>query len=360
MWRPLLFSLLFLQGIVHADDRRLLYVAVPGIRDYLEYGGHGVLVYDIDHDYRLVKRIPAGGVDDKGKPLNVRGICACAQTHRLYVSTIASLECFDLTTDKLLWERKYDGGVDRMAITPDGKTIFAPTDEKDRWNVIDGLGGDLIKALPTEKHSHNTVISVGGTRAFLADLGSRIVQIADTKSLEIVGQVGPFGNFVRPFTTNASGTRIFACVDGLLGFEVGDVASGKVQRVEVEGFKAGPVKRHGCPSHGIGMTPDEREVWVCDSANRRLHVFDATTTPPKQLASVTMRDEPGWVTFSIDGKIAWPSTGEVVDVASRKVTTALVDEQAHPVQSEKLLEIDFHGDEPVRNGDQFGIGQQRQ
>jgi hypothetical protein len=26
------------------------------------------------------------------------------------------------------------------------------------------------------------------------------------------------------------------------------------------------------------------------------------------------------------------------------------------VQSEKLLEIDFHGNEPSRAGDQFGIG----
>ena len=27
--------------------KRYLYVAVPGIRDYLGYGGHGILVFDI-------------------------------------------------------------------------------------------------------------------------------------------------------------------------------------------------------------------------------------------------------------------------------------------------------------------------
>ncbi len=37
---------------------RRLYVAEPGIRNYLEYGGHGLLVYDIDHGHRLIKRIP--------------------------------------------------------------------------------------------------------------------------------------------------------------------------------------------------------------------------------------------------------------------------------------------------------------
>ena len=39
---------------------RYLYVAVPGIRNYLEYGGHGILVYDLSDNYRLVKRISTG------------------------------------------------------------------------------------------------------------------------------------------------------------------------------------------------------------------------------------------------------------------------------------------------------------
>jgi hypothetical protein len=42
-------------------------------------------------------------------------------------------------------------------------------------------------------------------------------------------------------------------VNELLGFEVGDLKDGRMlHRVEVAGFKQGVVKRHGCPSHGIG------------------------------------------------------------------------------------------------------------
>ena len=44
------------------EERRLLYVAVPGIRNLLEYGGHGLLVFDIDHGHKFVKRIPTGGI----------------------------------------------------------------------------------------------------------------------------------------------------------------------------------------------------------------------------------------------------------------------------------------------------------
>src|SRR5882724_2566673 len=68
-------------------QKRLLYVAVPGIRDYLEYGGHGILIFDIEDGHKFVKRFPSAGVDEKGKPLNVKGICASSRTGRLYVST---------------------------------------------------------------------------------------------------------------------------------------------------------------------------------------------------------------------------------------------------------------------------------
>jgi hypothetical protein len=30
------------------DERHFLYVATPGIRNYVEYGGMGILVFDID------------------------------------------------------------------------------------------------------------------------------------------------------------------------------------------------------------------------------------------------------------------------------------------------------------------------
>jgi hypothetical protein len=124
----------------------------------------------------------------------------------------------------------------------------------------------------------------------------------------------------------------------------------------VQGFKTGPVKRHGCPSHGIGLTPDEKEIWVVDAFNQQVHVFDNTVEPPRQGPSFSVREQPGWVTFSLDGKFGYPSTGEVVDVASKKIMTALADEEGRPVHSEKMVEIDFRDGKPVAVGDQFGVG----
>jgi len=339
-----------------SPDRRLLYVACPGIRDDLQYGGHGILVFDIDHDHKFVKRIPAAGLDDSGKPMNVKGICANAATNRLYVSTLKKLTCFDLTTDKILWEKSYDGGCDRMSISPDGKVIYLPSLEGPDWKAIDADGNVLATIVPNSG-AHNTIIGLDGRRAYLAGLHSPLLTVADAATHQVVKNIGPFADFVRPFTVNAKQTLVFACVNNLLGFEVADLVSRKkLHRVEVEGFKTGPVKRHGCPSHGIGLTPDEKEIWVADSFNKRVHIFDATAMPPKQLQSIELRDEPGWVTFTLKGDLAYPSTGEVIDTKTKKIVTTLADEQSRPVESEKLMEIDFAADKPIRNADQFGLG----
>jgi len=128
-----------------------------------------------------------------------------------------------------------------------------------------------------------------------------------------------------------------------------------LHRVEIEGFQKGPVKRHGCPSHGIGLTPDGKELWVTDAANTRLHIYDATVMPPKAVTNIVVRDQPGWISFAIDGRYAYPSTGDVIDVATHKIVAGLTDEKGAAVQSEKLLEIDFEGSRPTRAGNQFGI-----
>jgi hypothetical protein len=81
--------------------------------------------------------------------------------------------------------------------------------------------------------------------------------------------------------------------------------------------------------------------------------------PPKYKESVRLRAEPGWLTCSIDGRLIYPSSGEVIDIASRKVVATLEDEKGRHVETEKLLQIDFAGGHPVRAGDQFCFGQVR-
>ncbi|MEX0677257.1 MAG: hypothetical protein WD063_09290 [Pirellulales bacterium] len=337
-------------------ERHFLYVAVPGVRDYLEYGGHGLLVFDIDNDHKFVKRIGTAGLGDTGKPLNVKGICGCAETGRIYISTVKQLMCLDIGSEKILWERPYDAGCDRMSITPDGKTIYLPSFEGPHWYVVNALDGSVLRKIVRDSGAHNTVCGLSSKSAYLAGLKSPLLTIADTSD-HSVRTVGPFSASIRPFTVDGRETRCYVTVNELLGFEIGDLRSGqKLYSVAVHGFEKGPVKRHGCPSHGIALAPDEKELWVTDAHNQRLHVFDNTVTPPKQMESIPLRDEPGWVTVSLDGKFVYPSTGDVILAASRKIVAELTDENGRAVQSEKMIEVHLRGRKAVRLGDQFGIG----
>ena len=341
-------------------EKHRLYVAVPGIRNDLQYGGIGILVFDIDADYKFIRRIPTWDVPAGQTAENVKGIAASAKTGKLYVSTIRRVACFDLITEKKVWEKTYEGGADRLAISPDGKILYIPSLEGPHWNVVDAETGEVITKIKLDSGAHNTIYGPDGYRAYLAGLRSPILSVAETKTHTVVNQIGPFSNVIRPFTISGSQTLCFVNVNELLGFEVGDCKTGKMlYRVEVTGYQKGPTKRHGCPSHGIALAPDEKELWLADSANSSIHVFDATVMPPKQKMSIKLRDQPGWITFSIDGTRAYPSTGDVIDTSTKDIVATLEDENGRHVQSEKLLEIDFANGRPVRAGDQFGIGQKQ-
>jgi DNA-binding beta-propeller fold protein YncE len=287
----------------------------------------------------------------------VKGVCASAATGRIYITTTRTMTCLDLVSEKILWETPLPGGCDRMSISPDGKVIYVPSLEGAHWNVVDASDGKRIAKISPNSGAHNTVYGADGKRVYLAGLRSPWLTVADTSTHTSNTAIGPFSASIRPFTVNRDQTLAFCCVNELLGFEVGDIRAGKmVHRVVVDGFTKGTPKRHGCPSHGIGLTPDETEVWVCDSVNRRMHVFDATTMPPKKKTSIELRDEPGWITFTVDGQFAYPATGDVIETATKKRVAQLTDETGAAVQSEKLLEIDWRGKELVRTGDQFGVG----
>jgi DNA-binding beta-propeller fold protein YncE len=337
-------------------ERHYLYVVSPGIRNYLEFGGAGILVFDIDNNHAFVKRIETPA-SREAKPENIKGVCACAATKKLYFTTLTKLYCVDLMTEKTLWEKKLPGGCDRMAITPDGKTLYVPSFEKDHWNVVDGATGEMLKQIVTKSGAHNTIVSLDGSQAYLAGLRSPLLRVVDCKTQDVVKTVGPFSAAIRPFTVDAAKKYCYINVNGLLGFEVGDLTTGeKVCRVEVPGVKGGIPKRHGCPSHGVGLLPDEEEVWVCDAFNSSMHIFDATSLPPKFLSSIKLREQPGWITFSRDGRWAWPSTGDVIDTKIKKIVYRLTDEKGREVHSEKVVEIAFVDGVPVWAGDQFGLG----
>jgi hypothetical protein len=340
--------------------RRLLYAGVPGVGNATDHGGTGILVFDIDHGYRFVKRIPTWNSTEGARAEGVRGIAAHAGTGRLFVSTGRRLAAFDLSTDNVVWEQNYGGKCcDRMAVSPDGRTLYVPASGAPQWYVVDATSGALVKSIDKAGSPHNTIYSDDGAHAYLASQGRQppLITVVDARTHVVAKEIGPFGDVVRPFTINGAQTLVFANTNNLLGFEVADLVGGKVlHRIAVDGVPVANSPVHGTPSHGIAMTADETEIWVADNTNHKLHVFDATVMPPRQKTSVAVRDEPGWIAFSLDGTVAFASTGDIVDVRTKKIVATLQDEHGQNVESEKVVEIDFADGRPVRASDQFGKG----
>ena len=112
-----------------ASNRTLLYIAEPGIRNYTSYGGVGVLVYDATDDFRFVKRIPTWDVPQGQVPDNVKGIAASARTGRLYVTDDPPPVLHRLGDGQDRLGQAPDGGCDRLAISPDGETLYVPSFE---------------------------------------------------------------------------------------------------------------------------------------------------------------------------------------------------------------------------------------
>src|SRR5262249_47349775 len=195
-----------------AKEKHFLYVATPGIRDYLEFGGAGILIFDVDGNHRFVRRIETPA-SQKSKPENIKGICANATNRKLYFTTLTKLYCLDLVNEKTLWEKTLPGGCDRMSITPDGKRLYVPSLEGPHWNVADGGTGEVITRIETKSGAHNTVSSLDGSQVYLAGLKSPYLFVLETSTQKVIRAAGPFGAAIRPFTVNAAKTLCFVNVN---------------------------------------------------------------------------------------------------------------------------------------------------
>ena len=146
-----------------------LYVAVPGAdADLVDHSAVSILVFDIDNGHKFVRRIsPWPTASRQGE--QVRGIVAHAASSRLYLSTVDRLAAIDLVSERVLWEKSYDGrGFDRPDVSPDGNTIYAPSFGKPAWHVFNALDAKLITTIGVVGFPRQTIYSRDGKRAYLA------------------------------------------------------------------------------------------------------------------------------------------------------------------------------------------------
>jgi DNA-binding beta-propeller fold protein YncE len=322
-------------------------------------------VYDMDHGHQLVKQVSLP------TSTGVRGVVGNAATHTLYISygsdrdSGGSLLAYNLLTDKVLWQKTYSHGIDSMAITPDGKTLYMPDGETASapyWYVINATDGSESGVKITGgPNPHNTIISLNGAHVYM---GARnfadnptYLTVADTTTNANVRRIGPFQSGVRPFTINRSETLAYVTTTGFLGFQVADIPNGKILfTVDLTQFGF-PNNGDGTatPSHGIALSPDGKMLAVIDRPNDYVHLFNVTSVPssaPKKTADIKFsrsmhHDEAGcaydctadgWLEYSRDGRFLYVGdVGDVIDTATNKVVTNI----DTLYNTRKMLEVDF-------------------
>ncbi len=209
------------------QTRRFLYVAVPGAGNETEYRGVGILVYDIDNAHTFVKRIPTWPVAAGQQPEQVRGIAASAGARRLFLSTVKRLAAFDLVTEKIVWEQTYDGNCcDRLALSPDGATIYAPAFGAPKWYVIDAANGTLLATIDVMGWPRQAIFSTDGSFVFLSAWESPVLSVVDTKARKMVKEIGPFHRLCVSLYDKRPGITGICQCRRPVGFEVGDLQTG--------------------------------------------------------------------------------------------------------------------------------------
>jgi YVTN family beta-propeller protein len=310
---PLVFSAL-LADPQPAGPIRKLYVA--------NSAGNDIHVIDTQTN-QILKRIEVGP--------QPHGMIATANGSQLFI-TIENIEgdegellWFDPVADKVTRRMKIGPRPNQLACTPDGRIAYIPCDDATWW-VVDTVKGEVLKKIATGGRPHNTLCSPDGKRMYLGPKGSYHVLIADTATHKLIGEI-PLSDAPRPLALSKDEKRLYANVDTLIGFEIADLDRRKViHRVEAEVPQE--LLRTASRSHGIGLRPDEKELWMYDVFHDRTYVFDLTVEPPKQIATIVMKGGGYWMCFSPDGKFCYISerngdTVAVIDTATRNTVARI-------------------------------------
>jgi hypothetical protein len=320
-----------------------------------------ISVYDIDRGHNLLRTIPTvSNVDD------VRGVVVSAATGKLYVayrtrSGVGMIYSLSIYDDAVLWNRVIDPGVDRLSIHPNGRLLYVPTGEggsADYINVLDADSGDAIRKVYFSNRSHDTQFPLSGplfqeTKA--TDGSGHYLYSVDPGSYA-VSRIGPYSGILGPYAVDGMSRHAVSNVTGLWGMQVADIKTGQIVSANI------PEHPTGEPGllHGIGWTPDEREVWESSSySDAHIYVWSMLDPmAPKLKEQLSLRSQRGahWLTFDLKGDYAYVAPTKNSDDGTEIFNAHTHTSVGLISSSEDIFEVDFTNGRISHVGDQYGIG----
>ena len=265
----------------------------------------------------------------KGVPIN-HGAAGSPDGHRLYFTSEGerTLTVVDGKTLAVIRKIELSGRPNNIFISRDGTRVYvAIVSDPGAIDVVDTATLARVKTIPNRGGVHNVYLTPDGNYLIAGSIAGRNMTVFDIKTGEPVWSL--FDEGVRPmaFETNPDGStkRLFVQLSNVHGFVVVDFQQRKeVARVtlpEIPVEKRDPGPFNGSPSHGIGVAPDGKTLWVCSRPNGVVYAYSLPDLT--LLGSVGLGGRSDWVTFTPDSKLVYVAIESLnavsaIDVAARK------------------------------------------
>jgi len=253
---------------------------------------------------------------------------------RVYVSNESDhvLDVVDRESGEIIKAIPLSGRPNNIAVTKDGRQIFiCIASAPGAMDIVDTTAMEMTKSIPMTAPLHNVYVTPDGRFAVAGSVRGKFAVAVDIETAKIAWQI-PFDEGVRPmaFDANPDGStrHMFLQLSNFHGFVVVDFASHKeTARIkfpdEPNGF--GKIEgRLGTPSHGIGVAPDGKTLWVNSVIANA--VFEYSLPDIKLIGHADLPtldvagrhavgSTPDWLTFAPDSKTVY-----VADTALRMVS----------------------------------------
>jgi YVTN family beta-propeller protein len=261
---------------------------------------------------------------------------------RVYVSNEAdsTLDVFDQKSGSQIKKIKLSNHPNNITVAKDGRVFVGIAREPGALDVIDPTSLALIKTIPMRGRLHNIYMTPDQKYVICGSVAKKFVSVVDAKTYEVLWDY-QFDLGVRPMTieANADGStkRVFVQLAAFDGFAVLDFAKREeVARIKLPDLHTGvdmDAGRLDAPSHGIGVHPDGKTLWVTSIPQNAVFVYslaDLKLIGQVALPELKLAGKPlggsvaNWVTFTEDGKTIYISNSGLrsvtaIDTASMKV-----------------------------------------
>jgi YVTN family beta-propeller protein len=275
------------------------------------------------------------------------GVVFSPDGSRVYISNESEsvVDLVDTASGHILEKIPLSGHPNNLTITKDGKRVLVGIREgSGSLDVIDTATLKKTKNIPVSGRVHNVYVTPDGRYAVSGSIESKAITVVDLHSDQVVWDLN-LGSGVRPmaFETNSDGStnRIFVQLSGFNGFTIVNFAThaevGRIRLPDQPGGYGIAEGRTGTPSHGIGVSPDGKSLWVASTTANAIFQYALPSLEllgHAELPQVHPRGErptgsvPEWITFTPDGKFVYVSNSadrsvSAIDTASRRIVATI-------------------------------------